>query len=138
MDYKELVKKAEEVRKHSYSPYSGFSVGAALLTKKGNVYTGTNVENASYSPTICAESSAIVKAISEGEREFVAVAVISSAHDEYVTPCGVCRQRIFEFGDDIKVICAKSIDDYLEYSIDELLPRGFNHDTLMRGSNNGE
>ncbi len=134
MEYKELVRLADEVRKHSYSPYSGFSVGAALLTKKGNVYTGTNVESAAYSPSICAESSAIVKAVSEGEREFEAIAVISSA-DDFVTPCGVCRQRIFEFGEKITVICAKNIDEYLVYGIDELLPRGFNHDTLIKGSN---
>jgi cytidine deaminase len=137
MDYKKLIEIADEARKNSYSPYSNFSVGAALLTKSGKVYTGTNVENASYSPTICAESSAIVKAVSEGEMAYEAVAVISSAHD-YTTPCGVCRQRIFEFGEDIMVICAKNPDDYIKMSISELLPRGFNRTSLMKGTNSGK
>jgi len=133
MEYKKLIELADDVRKNSYSPYSGYSVGAALLTKRGNVYTGTNVESASYTPTICAESSAIVKAVSEGEQEFEAIAVISGA-DDFVTPCGVCRQRIFEFGSGITVICAKNSEEYLEYSIDELLPRGFNRESLEKGN----
>ena len=132
MDYQELIRKAEEVKQNAYAPYSNFRVGAALLTKSGKVYTGCNVESASYSPTICAESSAIVKAVSEGEQDFVAVAVTSDSED-YTSPCGVCRQRIFEFGSDIDVIMANKNGDYKVYKISELLPEGFNRDSLMKG-----
>lgn len=132
MDYRELINQADEVKQNAYVPYSHFRVGAALLTKSGKIYTGCNVENASYSPTICAESSAIVKAVSEGEREYSAVAVISDSED-YTSPCGVCRQRIFEFGDDIDVIMANKNGDYKVYKISELLPEGFNKDSLMKG-----
>ena len=132
MDYQELIKKAMEVKKNAYVPYSHFHVGAALLTKSGKVYTGCNVENASYSPTICAESSAIVKAVSEGEQEYAAVAVVSDS-DDYTSPCGVCRQRIFEFGSDIEVIMANSAGEYKVYKISELLPEGFNKDSLLKG-----
>jgi len=132
MDYKELVKQADLVKNNAYVPYSHFRVGAALLTKSGKVFTGCNVENASYSPTICAESSAIVKAVSEGEQDYEAIAVISDSED-FTSPCGVCRQRIFEFGDDIVVIMADKNRNYKTYKISELLPEGFNKESLMKG-----
>lgn len=132
MDYTELIKKADEVKQNAYAPYSHFRVGAALLTQSGKIYTGCNVENASYSPTICAESSAIVKAVSEGEQEYIAIAIISDSED-YTSPCGVCRQRIFEFGSDIEVIMANKNGEYKTYKISELLPEGFNKDSLSKG-----
>ncbi len=129
MDYNELVRIADEVKQNAYVPYSGFHVGAALLTKSGKVYTGVNVENVSYSPTICAESTALVKAVTDGETEFEAVAVISDSED-YTSPCGVCRQRIFEFGNDIDVIIANGKREYKVYKIKDLLPAGFNKETM--------
>ena len=132
MDYDELIRKANEVKENAYVPYSHFRVGAALLTQSGKIFTGCNVENASYSPTICAESSAIVKAVSEGEREYTAVAVISDSED-FTSPCGVCRQRIYEFGSDIDVIMANKKGEYKVYKISELLPEGFNKDSLTKG-----
>lgn len=98
----ELYEKAEEARVNAYAPYSGFKVGAALLDAEGRVYTGVNVENSSYGGTICAERTAFVKAISEGAREFEAIAV--SAGDEPALPCGICRQFMAEFAPDISVI----------------------------------
>lgn len=117
-----LIKAALEASKKSYSPYSNFRVGAALLTEKGTIYTGTNVENRSYGGTICAERTAIVKAISEGERGFKAIAIISPDYDRPLPPCGICRQFIAEFGSDIKVIIADNKLNYRVMTIDELLP----------------
>lgn len=107
----------------AYTPYSKFNVGAALLTKSGKVYTGCNVEIASYGATNCAERTAIFKAISEGEKEYKAIAVVSSSHD-YTYPCGICRQVIVEFGKDIDIVVAKG-DDYEVFTIDDLLPKSF-------------
>jgi cytidine deaminase len=123
MTYKELVEKAYEAMEFAYTPYSNFNVGAALLTKSGKVYTGCNIEIASYGATNCAERTAIFKAVSEGEKEFKAIAVVSSSHD-YTFPCGICRQVIVEFGKDIDIIIAKDYD-YEVYSIDDLLPKSF-------------
>ena len=130
----ELVKKAFEARSHSYSPYSRFQVGAALLTSDGEIFTGANIENASYGATICAERIAAVKAASSGSREFVAIAVVGSEEgsDEqdmaYAYPCGICRQFLREFiapvGDMI-VLVAKTPDDYRETSLSALLPESF-------------
>ena len=132
MDYHELIKKAIAVKENAYVPYSHFRVGAALLTQSGKVFTGCNVENASYSPTICAESTAIVKAVSEGEREFSAIAVVTDTED-FASPCGVCRQRIFEFGGDIELIMANRDGEYKVYKISDLLPEGFNQESLKKG-----
>lgn len=96
MDYEELMKRAEEAKELSYSPYSNFRVGAALLCQDGSVYTGCNIENAAYTPTNCAERTAIFKAVSEGHTDFTAIA-ISGDTDDYLTPCGVCRQVMAEF-----------------------------------------
>ena len=129
MDYRELAKAAVQAKKMSYSPLSNFEVGAAVLTKSGKIYTGCNIESASYSPTICAERTAIFKAVSEGEREFAAIAVSGSKKDEtpgYCYPCGVCRQVISEFGsEDMEVILAVTADDYKKTTVAELLPNSF-------------
>ncbi len=124
MDYLELVQKAKEASKKSYSPYSRFPVGAALWTKSGKVFTGCNLENASFGLTICAERTAIYKAVSEGETEFLALAVFCTAA-EYCTPCGACRQVINEFGSDIDVIMSNAAGDYTVKKSAELLPGAF-------------
>ncbi len=137
--YKKLIKKAIEAKQNAYAPYSKFSVGAALLTKKGNVYTGCNIECASYGGTNCAERTAIFKAISEGERDIEAIAVISDL-DEYIYPCGICRQVIKEFGDEIKIIAAKSEYDFKVHTIDDLLPNSFSSKNFKKmdgGCNDG-
>ncbi len=128
MDYKQLVEKAYEAKEFAYVPYSKFQVGAALLTKSGKIYTGCNVENAAYGATSCAERTAIYKAISEGEKEFEAIAIVSSSYD-YTFPCGICRQVIAEFGVDIDIIVAKDYD-YEVYKLDELLAKSFTHKDL--------
>lgn len=130
MDTKELIRRAFEARKYAYTPYSHFQVGAALLTKSGKVYTGCNIESASYTPTNCAERTALFKAVSEGEREFAAIAIVGSKEGEVnsliTAPCGVCRQALYEFGGpDLTVIMAKSEEDYEETTLGALLPYGF-------------
>lgn len=135
---KELVKKALEAQKFSYSPYSNFQVGAALLTKSGKIYTGCNIENAAYSPTNCAERTAFFKAVSEGELQFEAIAIVGSPNGakederEYCAPCGVCRQVMAEFCNikNFKVILGKSEDDYKVYTLEEILPLAFTKDDL--------
>ncbi len=129
MNYAELLRLAEEARSASYSPYSGISVGAALLTKSGKVYTGANIENASYSPTVCAERVAIFSAVHEGEREFAAIAIAGgraneSGKDAFM-PCGVCRQVISEFADGDFVIVTALGDSYEAHTLSELLPHSF-------------
>lgn len=123
MTYDMLVEKAYEAMENAYAPYSNFKVGAALLTKSGKIYTGCNVEIASFGATNCAERTAIFKAISEGEREYSAIAVVSSSHD-FTYPCGICRQVIVEFAKDIDIIVAKGYD-YEVYKIETLLPKSF-------------
>jgi cytidine deaminase len=123
MDYKELYKMAQQAINNAYAPYSHFKVGAALLTKSGEVFTGVNVENATYGATICAERTALVKAASEDYREFDAIAVVSSGGEVY--PCGICRQFIFEFGDNIKIITGEDEDHIKVTKIKDLLPNGF-------------
>jgi cytidine deaminase len=131
MDKKLLIRKATEAMGNSYSPYSKFKVGAALLTKSGKIFTGCNIESVAFTPTVCAERTAIFKAVSEGEMEFEAIAIIggpegnTKATKEYCGPCGVCRQVMIEFCDDLKIILAKSEDDYQEHTLKELLPMGF-------------
>lgn len=128
MDIKELVKQAIKASENSYSPYSGYQVGAALLCKNGKVYTGCNIESATYSPTNCAERTAFFKAVSEGERDFLMIAVVGGAKDKerdtYFYPCGVCRQVMTEFCDyeTFKVIVAKSVDDVKVFTLKELMP----------------
>ncbi|HHT9120931.1 MAG TPA: cytidine deaminase [Candidatus Hypogeohydataceae bacterium YC41] len=120
---KELIKKAVEAREKSYSPYSHFKVGAALKTKSGKVYTGTNVESASYGLTVCAERVAVYKAVSEGERDFEAIAVFTEA-EELTPPCGACRQVLWEFSKDILIILANTKGNK-EMRLTELLPFPF-------------
>lgn len=124
MTEKELVQRAVEAREKAYVPYSKFPVGAALLTKSGKVYTGCNVECASFGGTNCAERTAIFKAVSEGDRDMEAIAVVGDKRN-YTFPCGICRQVIMEFGDDIKIIVGKSPDEYKVFTINELLPYSF-------------
>jgi cytidine deaminase len=123
MKYRELYRTAKQMVQYAYAPYSRFKVGAALLTKSGEVFTGVNVENSSFGATICAERTAFVKAVSEGHREFDAIAVVSSDGD--VLPCGICRQFMFEFGDDLKIISGEDEDHLKITEITELLPGGF-------------
>lgn len=123
MKYRELYRTAQQVVQYAYAPYSRFKVGAALLTKSGEVFTGVNVENSSFGAAICAERTAFVKAVSEGFREFDAIAVASSDGEAY--PCGICRQFMFEFGDDLKVITGEDEDHLHIKEIRELLPEGF-------------
>lgn len=125
----ELVNKAKEAAERSYSPYSGFTVGAALLTKSGKVYLGCNIESASYSPTNCAERTAFFKAVSEGEREFSKIAIVGGKgldFKDFCPPCGVCRQVMKEFcGEDFTVILGKNGEEMKVISLGELLPYGF-------------
>ena len=118
-----LIEKAQEAMGNAYVKYSNFKVGAALLTKSGKIYTGCNIENSSYGATICAERVAMVKAISEGEREFEAIAVASDLKG-FTYPCGICRQFLSEWGLDIKVI-TKSGDKVRVHAVGELLPEAF-------------
>jgi len=118
----ELVAQASQVRERAYAPYSGYKVGAALLARSGRVYTGCNVENAVYPLSTCAERVAIVKAVSEGEREFVTLAVSTRNGG---APCGACRQTLREFGDDIIVLIADATGAYRETTVAELLPGSF-------------
>ncbi|MCW1970044.1 MAG: cytidine deaminase [Anaerolineae bacterium] len=117
-----LIRAADEVRKNAYAPYSGYQVGAALMTKSGLVFSGCNVENASYGLTNCAERSAIFTAVGEGHREFVAIAVVT---DQGWSPCGACRQVIREFGADIIVIIADGKGNFSTTTSGALLPSGF-------------
>lgn len=128
MDKKYLIKKALEAQKKAYVPYSNFKVGAALLTEDGELYTGCNIEIASYSPTLCAERTAIFKAVSEGHKKIKTIAVVGDSNFTY--PCGVCRQVIREFGKDATIIVANSEEDYREYKIDDLLPHSFGPEDL--------
>ena len=123
MTDRELLDKAKEAWKHAYTPYSKFSVGAAILTKSGAVYTGCNVENSSFGLTCCAERVALFKAVSEGERDFLKLAVVGQENTS-VLPCGACRQVLFEFAPDITIITLQN-NKIKSYSLKELLPEGF-------------
>jgi cytidine deaminase len=122
MDEQQLIALAAEARLKAYAPYSGFPVGAALLCRSGRVYTGCNVENASFSLTVCAERVALFKAVSEGERQFEAIAIVTSAG---ATPCGACRQVLAEFGPDMRVLIATPEGLVSASSVTELLPGAF-------------
>lgn len=135
-DYVEqLIDAALSARELSYSPYSHFMVGAALLTKDNRIYTGCNIENAAYSPTNCAERTAFFKAVSEGNTEFKAIAIVGGPKDGELTwayPCGVCRQVMAEFCNlnEFIVIAAKSREEYEIYSLDKLFPKSFGKSQL--------
>lgn len=132
---RELIEIAAAQRQYSYAPYSGYRVGAALLAGDGQVYTGCNVENAAYSPTLCAERTAVGKAVSEGVREFEAICVVGGKEEvptSYSAPCGVCRQVLREFCDPaaFRVILATNPEHYDIYTLQELLPQSFGPDNL--------
>jgi len=124
MDYKHLAESAIKAKQNALPTYSNFFVGAALLTTKSKVYTGCNIESSSYSLTICAERNAIFKAVSEGEREFKAIAVAGDT-DDYISPCGACRQVINDLCGEIDVILVNSNGDYIVKKTSELLPFAF-------------
>lgn len=127
MDFKELYDTALEASENAYAPYSGFHVGAAVLTSDMKIYTGANIENASYPVSLCAERAALSKALTEGHRSFkaVAVAAVKDGNEQSASPCGICRQFIFEFGDDIDIIFGQNRDSLKVFRIKELLPEGF-------------
>ena len=131
MEYKELIEMAIQAMGKAYTPYSNFKVGAALLTKSGKVYTGCNIENAAFTPTICAERTAVFKAVSDGEIEFEAIAVVGGPNGDlketgdYTGPCGVCRQVLMEFAPEITIISANSAEEYFVNTLEDLLPKGF-------------
>lgn len=134
MSLKLLEEKAREMQKLSYTPYSGFNVGAALLSKDGRIFTGCNVENAAYSPGCCAERVALFKAVSEGVREFEAIAIAGGKNKnalEYCPPCGVCRQVLREFvRDDFLVILIKDGEESRVLTFGELFPESFGPENL--------
>lgn len=136
MDSTVLIKEALLARDMSYSPYSGFSVGAALLAKNGKIYRGCNIENSSYTPTNCAERTAFFKAVSEGVKEFEGIAIVGGKQGEitdYCAPCGVCRQVMMEFCNpkEFKIILAKNEADYKELTLKQMLPFGFGPNELL-------
>ena len=138
LNEKKLIELAHKARKHAYTPYSHFQVGAALVTKQGKVYPGCNIENASYTPSNCAERTAFFKAVSEGEREFAAIAVVGDAEGtegkETCSPCGVCRQVMREFcaPEEFRILLEDGKGGILNYSLAELLPLGFGPENLAR------
>ncbi len=139
MEEKTLVLEAMAARKVAYAPYSGFSVGAALLTKSGKIYRGCNIENAAFTPSNCAERTAFFKAVSDGERCFAAIAIVGGKAGEppadFCPPCGVCRQVMAEFcdPDEFRILLARSPEVRKCFSLRELLPLGFGKDTLKKG-----
>lgn len=125
MTKNKLVELAQKVRENSYSPYSKFRVGAVVLAENDKVYTGVNVENSSFGATICAERSAILSAISDGQRKIKIIAIASDQED-YIYPCGMCRQVIAEFADEnTKILCSNSEGKYKEYSSEDIFPNSF-------------
>lgn len=134
MEDQKLVQMAMEAKEHAYVPYSHFRVGAALLTKEGKIYQGCNIENAGYTPTNCAERTAFFKAVYEGERQFEAIAVNGDA-DDYLYPCGVCRQVMAEFCDPktFRILVSNKNGDYKAFTLAELLPGAFTPKELEKG-----
>ena len=133
----ELVNLAIEAREHSYSPYSGFAVGAALLTREGKVYQGCNIENSSYGPTNCAERTAFFTAVYQGERDFEAIAIVGGKAGEPISelcaPCGVCRQVMREFcKNDFKIYLSKGDGTVFETTLEDMLPFSFSKEDLNR------
>ncbi len=124
MTYTELLSIADKAMVNAYAPYSNFKVGAALLCKDGAVFTGCNIENATYGATNCAERTAIFKAVSEGQRDFEAIAIVSSGGDE-TFPCGICRQVMAEFAPELKIILRDKNGNEAIYQLSELLPKSF-------------
>lgn len=130
-NYMELINEAEKAMKIGYSPYYNFYVGAAVLTKSGKIFSSANIGNVVGGAEICAERAALIKAVSAGERDFEAIAIIGDTENP-ITPCGICRQVIIEFGTEIKIIMANTKGQYIEKSISELLPLPFLKDLLIK------
>ncbi len=124
MKESELIQKAKRARLKAYAPYSNLKVGTALLTKSGRVYTGANVENASYGLTICAERVAVFKAINQSDKDFVKMVVVADKNSS-ITPCGACRQVLLEFVEDMEIICTNLQGKIERYSLKKLLPDAF-------------
>ena len=137
MDYKKLVQIAFEVRENAYAPYSGFKSGAALLTKDGEVFTGCNIEIASFTPSVCAGHASFINAINAGQREFVALAIVGGPDDleflDFCPPSGVCRQVIQEFCDntDFEIILARSVNEFTVFSFVDLFPVAFSKKNVI-------
>ncbi len=131
MNYNTLIQKAFEAKKNAHPPYSNFHVGAALLTEDDKIYTGCNVENSTFGLTLCAERTAIFKAMSEGERKFKAIAIASDSPD-YITPCGSCRQIIYDHCGEIDIICSNGKGEYKVFKTSELLPHAFGDKDLNK------
>ncbi|MCJ7814312.1 MAG: cytidine deaminase [Candidatus Atribacteria bacterium] len=129
-EYEKLIKEAEKARKKAYTPYSKFKVGAAVLCDDGKIFSGCNIENASFGLTVCAERVAIFKAVSEGSTKFKAIAVIGNTNKS-CSPCGACRQVISEFGEDIPLIMTNLKGDVRVKKIKELLPQAFGKKDLL-------
>jgi cytidine deaminase len=129
-DYTRLIEHSIKARRYSYSPYSKFSVGAALLTRDNKIFTGTNIECASYSLCICAERVAFSKAVSSGEKKFRAIA-ISSSNKDYVYPCGACLQFMSEFAKELDIIIVKSPKEYILKKLSELFPEAFSKNSVQ-------
>ena len=123
-----LIAAAKEAQQGAYVPYSGYAVGSALLADDGKIYTGCNIENASYTPTVCAERVAVFKAVSEGAKRVEIIAVVAGEDMGY--PCGVCRQVLREFGENATIVVAKDEENYHVHTLDELLPHSFGPENL--------
>jgi cytidine deaminase len=125
----ELIKAARQAQSNAYAPFSKFTVGAAILAADGKIYAGANVENSSYGLTNCAERSAVFAAVSSGQKKFKRIAIFSSCSPP-ATPCGACRQVLYEFAPDLEIICANDKGEINRFKIGELLPEGFrlNHE----------
>ncbi|KAI7794954.1 cytidine deaminase-like [Triplophysa rosa] len=135
-EVKELIGRSLEAKKFAYCPYSKFRVGAALLTHDGTVFTGCNVENACFCLGICAERTAISKAVSEGHRDFKAIAIASDMCEQFISPCGGCRQFMREFGANWDVYLSKPDGSYVEMRVGDLLPASFGPEDLKVKKNN--
>ena len=132
MDYRKLAKIAIDARENAYVPYSKFKVGAAVVTEDGSIYTGCNIENASFGATNCAERTAIYKAVSEGHKKISAIAIVGDM-STHTYPCGICRQVIVEFAtSDMHIILVKNEDDYIIKTMEEILPGAFTKEDLLK------
>ena len=129
-----LCETAVNMRSKSYAPYSDFLVGSALLLEDGSIYTGCNIENSAYGPSVCAERTAVFKAVSEGKKDFAAIAIAGGKRDgelQYCAPCGVCRQVMAEFcNGDFEIIIAKNNSEFSKFTLSELLPCSFGIDNI--------
>ena len=130
MTHEELKAAAVAMLDRAYGPYSHFPVGAALECSDGTVFTGCNIENASYTPTICAERTAVSKAVSEGHRDFVRI-VIAGRSEDFCVPCGVCRQVLREFAPELEIICLNGAGEERVFTLPELLPHSFGPEYLL-------